>query len=52
MSNPKGAGQRKPYAPPVLTVHGDVREITRAVSQGGAADGKTAGNSGKVFKTG
>jgi hypothetical protein len=49
MSNSGGAGNLKPYAAPVLTVHGDVREITRAVSSGGTADNKVRGN--KTFKT-
>ena len=49
MSNSGGAGKLKPYAAPVLTVHGDVREITRAVNQGGNVDGKTKGS--KTFRT-
>ncbi len=29
---------KKPYSPPVLTVHGTVRELTQAVNLKGAAD--------------
>jgi hypothetical protein len=52
MSNSEGARKLKPYAVPALTVHGDVREITRAVARGGSPDGKTTGGGNKVFKTG
>jgi len=40
-----GTGEpKKPYSPPVLTVHGTVRELTQAVSIKGATD------HGKGFK--
>lgn len=29
---------KKPYSPPVLTVHGTVRELTQAVNLKGATD--------------
>jgi hypothetical protein len=43
----------KPYAAPVLTVHGDVREVTRSVSGSGSADNKTIGMgmANKTFRT-
>lgn len=34
-----GTGEpKKPYSPPVLTVHGTVRELTQAVALKGGAD--------------
>jgi hypothetical protein len=51
MRNVEETRTLKPYAAPVLTVHGDVREITRAVSQGGSLDGKTTGMGMKQFRT-
>ncbi len=50
MRSPKTKRVRKPYTTPVLTVHGDVREITRSANGNGAADGKVNGK--KVFRTG
>ena len=47
----EGANQRKPYRTPVLTIHGDVREVTRAVAQGGREDGKVTGGGMKIFRT-
>jgi hypothetical protein len=35
---PKGEA-KKPYSPPVLTVHGTVRELTQQVAVGPAPDG-------------
>jgi hypothetical protein len=32
---------KKPYSPPVLTVHGTVRELTQATSATGSPDGGT-----------
>jgi hypothetical protein len=34
---------RKPYAAPVLTIHGTVRELTQANQVGGARDKGTTG---------
>lgn len=52
MSNSDGARKRKPYVAPVLTMHGEVKEVTRAVGRGGSTDGKVTGMGNKVFKTG
>jgi hypothetical protein len=49
MGNAKTKRVRKPYTPPVLVVHGDVREVTRSVNGSGTLDGKAKGN--KEFKT-
>jgi hypothetical protein len=37
---PKGEA-RKPYSPPVLTVHGTVRELTQMLAPGTNPDGGT-----------
>jgi hypothetical protein len=34
---------KKPYAAPVLTIHGTVRELTQANQAGGKADHATSG---------
>jgi hypothetical protein len=36
----------------MLSVHGTVREVTRATSKGGWPDGRMVGMGMKVFKTG
>ena len=51
MSSLEGPRKGKPYAAPVLTVHGDVKEVTQAVARGGNPDGKTTGGGSKTFRT-
>jgi hypothetical protein len=45
---PKGEA-KKPYSPPVLTVHGTVRELTQTVQPGVNLDG---GSGGFMSRTG
>jgi hypothetical protein len=42
---------KKPYSPPVLTVHGTVRELTQANSPMGTADGGMGGGNPLNNKT-
>jgi hypothetical protein len=43
MAKAVNAKPKKPYAAPVLTVHGTVRELTQANQAGGKADAATTG---------
>lgn len=43
MAKPVSGEPKKPYAAPVLTVHGTVRELTQANQVGGAHDNGTTG---------
>jgi hypothetical protein len=43
MAKAVNAGPKKPYATPVLTVHGTVRELTQANQAGGKADAAKTG---------
>ncbi len=43
MSKPVKEEPKKPYAAPVLTIHGTVRELTQANQNGAKLDGVTTG---------
>jgi len=50
MSNEKPASTRKPYSEPSVSVHGDIRVVTRSIQMGiGGGDGMVQGN--VQFKT-
>jgi hypothetical protein len=38
MDKPRKGGKKKPYSPPVLTVHGTVRELTKKTALARHAD--------------
>jgi hypothetical protein len=44
MANAVKAEPKKPYVRPALTVHGTVRDLTRATGKGGRKDGGKFGN--------
>jgi hypothetical protein len=43
MFKPVKEEPKKPYAAPVLTIHGTVRELTQSNQVGGKSDGGTRG---------
>ncbi len=43
MAKPVTGESKKPYATPILTVHGTVRELTQASQAGGKNDGPPVG---------